>query len=264
MLNENQLRHALSPYLLQHKDNPVAWHMWGDEAFETARRDGKPILLSIGYAACHWCHVMAHESFEDPVTASLMNALFVNIKLDREERPDLDHLYMTSLQMMGEQGGWPMTMFLSADAILFYGGTYFPPESRYGRPSFCDVLRSISAAYNDNARDIGDYSAKMRSALQATAEIIENIGFTMPSLLRAHAILHNRKQLLVTNADKMNENQKNALAKLSTHHWRIFTATASNQANLPYSPIKTNSQAPQYHLCEAGICHLPSDTIPQN
>ena len=130
----NQLGAETSPYLLQHKDNPVHWRAWGPEAFAEAKAANKPVLLSIGYAACHWCHVMAHESFEDEATAKVMNDLFVNIKVDREERPDVDAIYMNALHQIGEQGGWPLTMFLTPDAEPFWGGTYFPPQDRYGRP----------------------------------------------------------------------------------------------------------------------------------
>ena len=144
---ENLLRHETSPYLLQHADNPVHWRPWGAAALEEARDGNKPILLSIGYAACHWCHVMAHESFEDPDTAALMNERFVNIKVDREERPDIDHLYMSALHALGEQGGWPLTMFIAPDGAPFWGGTYFPPEPRWGRPSFRQVLQGVSEAY---------------------------------------------------------------------------------------------------------------------
>ncbi len=143
----NRLRDAASPYLLQHKDNPVDWWQWQPEAFEEARRTNRPILLSIGYAACHWCHVMAHESFEDEATAAVMNELFVNIKVDREERPEVDQIYMSALQQLGVQGGWPMTMFLDAEAAPFWGGTYFPKEARYGQPAFTDVLKTMANAY---------------------------------------------------------------------------------------------------------------------
>ena len=144
---ENLLKHETSPYLLQHANNPVHWRAWNDAALAEAKATNTPILLSIGYAACHWCHVMAHESFEDAPTAGLMNQLFINIKIDREERPDLDAIYQTALAMMGEQGGWPLTMFLTPDGAPFWGGTYFPSESRYGRPAFRDVLAGISEAY---------------------------------------------------------------------------------------------------------------------
>src|SRR6185503_13966530 len=145
----NRLRREMSPYLLQHKDNPVHWRPWGEEALAEARASGKPILLSVGYAACHWCHVMAHESFEDKVTAAVMNDLFVNIKVDREERPDVDAIYMGALHELGEQGGWPLTMFLTSEAEPFWGGTYFPKEARYGRPSFVRVLNEVARIYRD-------------------------------------------------------------------------------------------------------------------
>jgi uncharacterized protein YyaL (SSP411 family) len=145
----NRLRRETSPYLLQHRDNPVNWWAWGPEALAEAKRTGKPILLSVGYAACHWCHVMAHESFEDDETARVMNDLFVNIKVDREERPDVDAIYMAALHELGEQGGWPLTMFLTSDAEPFWGGTYFPKESRYGRPAFLHVLKEIARVYRD-------------------------------------------------------------------------------------------------------------------
>ena len=148
-MTQNRLGDETSPYLLQHKDNPVHWHAWGDAAFEAAERDNRPILLSIGYAACHWCHVMAHESFEDGATAAVMNELFVNIKVDREERPDLDAIYQNALALLGEQGGWPLTMFLTPDGRPFWGGTYFPREARFGRPAFQDVLRHIAKIYRE-------------------------------------------------------------------------------------------------------------------
>ncbi len=143
----NRLDQATSPYLLQHKDNPVHWTTWGPEAFAEAKRRRVPVLLSVGYAACHWCHVMAHESFEDPATAAVMNELFVNIKVDREERPDVDTIYQSALALLGESGGWPLTMFLTPDGEPFWGGTYFPPTARYGRPGFIDVLKSVHGTY---------------------------------------------------------------------------------------------------------------------
>ena len=146
-MSENRLWAETSPYLLQHKDNPVHWWAWGPEAFAEARRTGKPVLLSVGYAACHWCHVMAHESFEDPFVAGLMNELFVNIKVDREERPDVDQIYMGALYHLGEAGGWPLTMFLDGEGAPFWGGTYFPKTSRYGRPGFTDVLQQVAQVY---------------------------------------------------------------------------------------------------------------------
>jgi uncharacterized protein YyaL (SSP411 family) len=153
-MTENLLRHEASPYLLQHKDNPVHWRPWGPAALAEARSEAKPILLSIGYAACHWCHVMAHESFENPEIAALMNRLFVNIKVDREERPDIDQIYMAALHELGEQGGWPLTMFLTPDGSPIWGGTYFPPASRYGRPGFPDVLDEVARIFRDEPEKI--------------------------------------------------------------------------------------------------------------
>ncbi|MGO4524512.1 thioredoxin domain-containing protein [Microvirga sp. 2MCAF35] len=143
----NRLNEASSPYLLQHRDNPVHWWEWGPDALAEAKRLNKPILISIGYAACHWCHVMAQESFEDPYVAAVMNELFVNIKVDREERPDVDHVYMSALHLLGEPGGWPLTMFLTPEGEPFWGGTYFPKEARFGRPGFVGVLREIGRLY---------------------------------------------------------------------------------------------------------------------
>jgi len=158
----NRLANETSPYLLQHADNPVDWYPWGPEALERAKREDKPILLSIGYAACHWCHVMAHESFEDDETARLMNDTFVNIKVDREERPDIDGIYMQAVQAMTGQGGWPMTMFLLPDGSPFYGGTYFPPDDRHGLPSFRKILRSVSDAYADRREGVTQSAEQLR------------------------------------------------------------------------------------------------------
>ncbi|MGC8782189.1 MAG: thioredoxin domain-containing protein, partial [Anaerolineae bacterium] len=150
----NRLINETSPYLLQHAHNPVDWYPWGPEALARARAEDKPILLSVGYSACHWCHVMAHESFEDPATAALMNELFVNIKVDREERPDIDAIYMEAVQAMTQHGGWPMTVFLTPDGKPFFGGTYFPPEPRYGMPGFRQVLLAVADAWRNRRREL--------------------------------------------------------------------------------------------------------------
>ena len=165
----NRLAGSTSPYLLQHAGNPVHWRPWGPEALAEAKSRGRPILLSVGYAACHWCHVMAHESFEDPAVAALMNALFVNVKVDREERPDVDALYMAALHAMGEQGGWPMTMFLTPDGAPFFGGTYWPPAPRWGRPSFSQVLNAVDAAWRDKRAALGEQSAGLVAHLAELA-----------------------------------------------------------------------------------------------
>ncbi len=165
----NELAHAASPYLLQHAQNPVHWRMWGDAALREAQELNKPILLSIGYAACHWCHVMAHESFEDEATAGVMNALFVNIKVDREERPDIDHIYMSALHAFGEQGGWPLTMFLTPKGEPFWGGTYFPKTARFGRPSFVSVLNAVSEAFHRDPAQITKNTEFVRAQLAKPA-----------------------------------------------------------------------------------------------
>ncbi len=165
-MTENLLARETSPYLLQHKDNPVHWRPWGKPALEEAGRRGVPVLLSVGYAACHWCHVMAHESFEDEEVAALMNELFVNIKVDREERPDVDSIYQTSLALLGEHGGWPLTMFLNDAGEPFWGGTYFPPAPHYGRPAFKDVLLRISEVYKDQPENVRQNADALLNALK--------------------------------------------------------------------------------------------------
>ncbi|MBU6449513.1 MAG: thioredoxin domain-containing protein [Rhodospirillales bacterium] len=166
---QNRLKDSSSPYLLQHRDNPVHWHMWGEDAFAEAKARNVPVLLSIGYAACHWCHVMAHESFENDEVAALMNERFVSIKVDREERPDIDQTYMTALHAMGQQGGWPLTMVLTPDGAPFWGGTYFPPKPGFGRPSFSQVLVALSDAWKDEQGRIGRSVETIRNALAKAA-----------------------------------------------------------------------------------------------
>jgi uncharacterized protein len=166
--HKNRLAHETSPYLLQHADNPVDWYPWGPEAFEKARAEDKPILLSIGYSACHWCHVMAHESFEDEATAAVMNRLYVNIKVDREERPDLDKIYQTAHYMLSQRGGgWPLTMFLSPDQVPFFGGTYFPDTPRHGLPAFRDLLERIAGFYHERREEIERQNASLQGALSS-------------------------------------------------------------------------------------------------
>ncbi|HSI97206.1 MAG TPA: thioredoxin domain-containing protein [Gaiellaceae bacterium] len=165
----NRLAEATSPYLLQHAENPVDWDAWGDEAFEQARAEDKPLLVSVGYSSCHWCHVMAHESFEDPATAAVMNELFVNVKVDREERPDVDAVTMEATVGMTGSGGWPTTVFLTPDGKPFYAGTYFPPEPRHGIPSFRDLLRAVATAWRERREDIERQAGRIDEALRAQA-----------------------------------------------------------------------------------------------
>jgi uncharacterized protein YyaL (SSP411 family) len=167
----NRLANETSPYLLQHKDNPVDWYPWGDEAFEKARREGKAVLLSVGYSACHWCHVMEHESFENAAIAGLMNELFVSVKVDREERPDVDSIYMQAVQAMTGRGGWPMTVFLTPDGRPFYGGTYYPPEDGHGLPGFPRLLRTIAEAYGGRRAEIEGHAERIGASLGALAEL---------------------------------------------------------------------------------------------
>ena len=164
----NNLINEKSPYLLQHAFNPVEWYPWGDEAFQKAREENKPIFLSIGYSTCHWCHVMAHESFEDPETAAILNEWFVSIKVDREERPDIDQLYMAATQAMTGSGGWPMSVFLLADGSPFYAGTYFPPTSSYQRPGFKDLLTALNKAWHEKKEDLLESASRMITALESS------------------------------------------------------------------------------------------------
>jgi uncharacterized protein YyaL (SSP411 family) len=165
----NRLSEETSPYLLQHADNPVEWHPWGEEALARAREEDKPILLSVGYAACHWCHVMAHESFEDADTAALMNERFVNVKVDREERPDVDGIYMDAVVAMTGHGGWPLTVFLTPEGEPFLGGTYFPPEPRHGMPAFRQVLVAISDLYRERRDEVAQRASVLLGALEQAA-----------------------------------------------------------------------------------------------
>jgi uncharacterized protein len=165
----NRLAEETSPYLLQHADNPVDWYPWGEKAFERARTEDKPILLSVGYAACHWCHVMEHESFEDAATARLMNERFVNVKVDREERPDVDSLYMDAVVALSGHGGWPMTVFLTPDGAPFFGGTYYPPEPRHGMPAFRQLLEAISDAYREQRDDVARQAQTLVEAIERSA-----------------------------------------------------------------------------------------------
>ncbi|MGZ4430254.1 MAG: thioredoxin domain-containing protein [Gaiellales bacterium] len=168
----NRLAGETSPYLLQHAATPVDWYPWGDEALVRAREEDRPILLSIGYSACHWCHVMEHESFEDRHTAELMNRLFVNIKVDREERPDLDAVYMNAVVTLTGRGGWPMTVFLTPEGRPFYGGTYYPPEPRFGMPAFRQVLEAVAAAYRDRRAEVDEAAGRLTQQLQGAAALV--------------------------------------------------------------------------------------------
>src|SRR4051794_20590096 len=166
----NRLIHETSPYLLQHAHNPVDWYAWGEEAFVAARQQNKPIFLSVGYSTCYWCHVMERQSFENETVAKVMNQRFINIKVDREERPDVDQLYMTAVQVLTRHGGWPMSVWLTPDLRPFYGGTYFPPTDQGGRPGFLTVMRAIEGAYRDRPGDVEKTASQLVNILKQVAE----------------------------------------------------------------------------------------------
>src|SRR6266567_4422992 len=179
----NRLADETSPYLLQHAHNPVDWYPWGPEALGRAKHEDKPILLSIGYSACHWCHVMERESFEDPHTAEIMNKAFVNIKVDREERPDLDTIYMQAVQAMTGSGGWPMTVFLMPDGTPFYGGTYFPPHDRPNMPAFARVLAAIADAWKNRRPEVLQSGVRLRDQLRQSIQLPPSTSALDPRIL---------------------------------------------------------------------------------
>ncbi len=190
----NRLIHETSPYLLQHAHNPVDWYPWGEEALELAKREQKPILLSIGYSACHWCHVMERESFENEEIAAVMNELFVNIKVDREERPDLDEIYMNAVQVMTRHGGWPMTVFLTPDLKPFYGGTYYPPEDRYGRPGFPKVMSAVAEAFNEKNAQVLEQADQITTQLNQMSNLVAPHEHELTEELMTKAFQHYRSQ----------------------------------------------------------------------
>jgi len=243
-MTKNLLIHETSPYLLQHKDNPVHWYPWGQDAFQAAKAADKPILLSIGYAACHWCHVMAHESFEDQQTADLMNAQFINIKIDREEFPDVDKLYMDAIHAFGEQGGWPLTMFLEADGTPFWGGTYFPKTPQYGRPSFIQVLSALAQTWsNDREKILVNKTAILR-ALQRTQTTGQQDKTLTLEMLEPVA------EQIVASTDQTNGGLSGApkfpQTMLYSFLWRMYLKTGNETYR--NSVIKTLT-----HICQGGI-----------
>ncbi len=190
----NRLVHETSPYLLQHAHNPVDWYPWGEEALERAKHEQKPILLSIGYSACHWCHVMERESFENEEIAAVMNELFINIKVDREERPDLDEIYMNAVQVMTRQGGWPMTVFLTPDLKPFYGGTYYPPTDRYGRPGFPKVMEAVAEAFKDKHTQVLEQADQLTLQLNQISNVVDPHEHELTEQLMQNAFQHYRSQ----------------------------------------------------------------------
>ena len=240
---QNRLARETSPYLLQHKDNPVAWWAWGPEALAEATRSNKPILLSVGYAACHWCHVMAHESFEDDGTAAVMNELFVNIKVDREERPDIDQIYMAALHHLGEHGGWPLTMFLTPAGEPIWGGTYFPNSSRYGKPAFVDVLREIARLFREEPDKIERNRAALMARLTAAARPADRVTI-------GAAELDNAARQLAGLIDPVNGGTRGApkfpQAALFELLWRAGLRTGEGRY---FAAVEITLD----HICEGGI-----------
>jgi uncharacterized protein YyaL (SSP411 family) len=239
----NRLADETSPYLLQHKDNPVDWWPWGPEALAEAERADKPILLSVGYAACHWCHVMAHESFENADTARVMNELFVNIKVDREERPDIDQIYMSALHHLGEQGGWPLTMFLTPRGEPIWGGTYFPDISRYGKPAFVDVLREVARLFREEP-------AKIEQNRAALMEHLAAVRTAAPAATIGRRQLDNASQQLGSLIDPVNGGTRGApkfpQAALFELLWRGGLRTGEARY---FAAVEITLD----HICEGGI-----------
>ncbi len=239
----NRLKTETSPYLRQHQDNTVHWWAWGDAAFAAARSENKPVLLSVGYAACHWCHVMAHESFEDPETAALMNEKFINIKVDREERPDVDAIYQKALAQMGENGGWPLTMFLLPDGKPFWGGTYFPPEPKYGRPSFQQVLTQLSRVWAEAPEKVKEQANGLTLQLVTTDPEVVKDGLSLE-------MLDDGCKHLLDFADTENGGLKGApkfpMPFLWEFVWRGYKRTDDIQ-------LKTLVTHTLDHICQGGI-----------
>jgi hypothetical protein len=239
----NRLAHESSPYLRQHADNPVEWHPWGPEALARATAMDKPILLSVGYAACHWCHVMAHESFEDEATAALMNAHFVNIKLDREERPDLDAIYQGALAVMGEQGGWPLTMFLTPDGKPFTGGTYYPPAPRYGRPSFRQLLTEIARLWREDRARVTQAKATLMPHLERLLNPVAEGELTLQGL---DAIAAKLLKAIDPAHGGVGSAPKFPNTPLLEFLWRAYFRTGDES----FSTAVINSLT---HMCQGGI-----------
>ena len=252
----NELGAETSPYLLQHKDNPVHWRPWGDAALAEAQASGKPVLLSVGYAACHWCHVMAHESFENPAIAHLMNELFVNIKVDREERPDIDAVYMAALGLMGQQGGWPLTMFLTPQGEPFWGGTYFPPEPRFGRPAFPDLLRRIAKVFHTDIDTVRDNAATI---LQSLDELAAANAQAAPIQIN-HKILDRAAELMSQQLDAVHGGVGQAPKFPQTYAMELMLrADLRQDTNLQLNPgevnrnLKTAVDTTLTAMCQGGI-----------
>ena len=233
----NQLIHETSPYLLQHAHNPVNWYPWGDEALNKAKEENKPILVSIGYAACHWCHVMERESFEDEATAKMMNENFINIKIDREERPDLDHIYMDAVQAMTGSGGWPLNVFLTPDAKPFYGGTYFPPQRAYNRPSWQETLSGVTQAFRERRHEVDAQAENM------TAHLLQSNSFGLQKTGENEIFVPEKTTEAFENLMKSADKEWGGFGKAPK-----FPQTFSIQFLLRYHHITNNEEALQQAL----------------
>lgn len=258
-MSPNRLASANSPYLLQHQHNPVEWYPWGPEALERARQEDKPIFLSIGYAACHWCHVMAHESFEDPAIAALMNEHFVNIKVDREERPDLDSIYMSAVVALNGQGGWPMSVFLTPEGVPFYGGTYFPPVRRFNMPAFGEVLQGVAHAWRDE-RD---------KLIQSGAELTRHVEQNIQLPAATHSPL--KPRLLENAAERLRQSydwQSGGWGKAPKFpqamsiEFLLLRAVAgdSQAAEISTHALRAMAQGGMYDLIGGGFARYSTDT----
>jgi uncharacterized protein YyaL (SSP411 family) len=243
LMSENRLGAETSPYLLQHKDNPVHWRAWGPEALAEAKDAGKPILLSVGYAACHWCHVMAHESFEDEPTAAVMNELFVNIKVDREERPDIDAIYMGALHRLGQQGGWPLTMFLDSEARPFWGGTYFPKTSRWGRPAFVDVLRQVASVFHTEPEKVAKNATAIIGSLSRQQGANAGVEF-------GDTLLKDLTQRMVRAVDPVHGGI-NGAPKFP--QWGFFWLLWRGAVRYAHEPARTAVVTTLQNICQGGI-----------
>ena len=243
-MTKNLLKYETSPYLLQHQHNPVYWYPWGDDAFKAAKKADKPILLSIGYAACHWCHVMAHESFEDQITADLMNDKFINIKIDREEYPDVDKLYMDAIHAFGERGGWPLTVFLEPDGTPFWGGTYFPKEPQYGRPGFKQILSSLAHTWQNDREKITTNKEAVLSALNRSSATKEQ----HETLTQGHLLAAANQIVAATDQTKggLSGAPKFPQTTIYGFLWRMYLKT--NNETFRQSVLTTLT-----HICQGGI-----------
>ncbi len=242
----NRLNEETSPYLKQHQYNPVHWQPWGDKAFKIAKKSGKPILLSIGYAACHWCHVMAHESFEDETTAALMNDLYINIKVDREERPDVDQIYMMALAMMGQQGGWPLTMFLTPDGKPYWGGTYFPPISRYGQPGFTDILQAVSDLYHEQRDKVDANTEAILGSFSQQASLSVTSGSGLQSIEQIDIAAEQALSMVDFQYGGMMGTPKFPQPSFLEMLWRAYLRTGNDRFQEAVITSLT-------HMCQGGI-----------